>query len=263
MPEKGSAEFHSDISQDYDQLYTNAYWNICGEVEKSIFNQFLPKTKGVILDAGGGTGEFSIQYAQLGHDVVLTDISSGMLKQAEKKIEKLNLKKKIQVMHQDITSMKDLKSNSFDFVISLGDPVSFCGDEKKAIYELARVAKPEAYICITIDSYFHTMLELLKEKKFEELDQLQKTKKTKFPFEFFQHNFQVQELKELFKEANLKVIKIFGIGNLINKLENKDFEALVKSEEGYKKLLHLELQYCEERSIIGFAHHLGFVGKKR
>ncbi|WP_039914074.1 methyltransferase domain-containing protein [Cellvibrio mixtus] len=72
-----------------------------------------------ILDAGGGQGQFSLQWAKAGHDVVICDISAEMLKLAEEPIKTLNLENKITLVH---SSIQDLHlhlngKNQFDFVI--------------------------------------------------------------------------------------------------------------------------------------------------
>jgi len=59
----------------------------------------LPKDidKSLVLDAGGGTGLglWSIKIAKMGYNMILSDISSGMLKIAEEKIKDQNLNGKI------------------------------------------------------------------------------------------------------------------------------------------------------------------------
>ncbi len=72
-----------------------------------------------ILDAGGGQGQFSLQWAKAGHDVVICDISSEMLKLAEAQITLLQLENRVTLIH---SSVQDLHrhlagKNQFDFVI--------------------------------------------------------------------------------------------------------------------------------------------------
>ena len=44
----------------------------------------IENSKGVVLDAGGGTGKWARIFAQKGYEVIVTDLSSQMLKQGEK-----------------------------------------------------------------------------------------------------------------------------------------------------------------------------------
>lgn len=255
MAESKSAQFHTKTAEQYDKTYEDKYWDIYSSVEHSKLNKYIPKKKSLILDAGGGTGKFSIEFAKKGHKVVMTEVSSGMIKVAKRNTQKYD----VQVMHQDIRNMKDLKSKTFDFVVSLGDPVSYCMNEKKAVKELARVAKKGAYIMITVDSYFRQLTRLLDNK---ELAKLEKTGITTFPFEYPQYNFKVEELRKLFENNKLKVVEIFGLLNFISKIDKKTVNKLLSNDETYKTILKMEQKYCNEPSIIGTASHLGIVGRK-
>ncbi|NVM03506.1 MAG: class I SAM-dependent methyltransferase [Candidatus Helarchaeota archaeon] len=263
MKESKSAQYHSKISKDYDNMYQEKYWDIHTAIELSKLNKYLPKQKSRILDAGGGTGNFTIEFAKQGHEVILTDISFGMLEEAKKKIKKLGLDDKIRILKQDITNMKDLKSGYFDFVVSLGDPVSYCQKEEEAIKELARVAKSGSYVFITVDSFFNTMLKLIMDMNYRELENLEETSKTRYPFDFIEHNFKVDELKNLFEKYNLRVIEVFGLLNLVNKIEKEKLEKILSNEKNFAIIKELELKYSSEPSIIGIAGHIGIVGKKK
>lgn len=72
-----------------------------------------------ILDAGGGQGQFSLQWAKAGHEVVICDISAEMLKLAEEQVNTLQLADRVQLIH---SSVQDLHlhlqgEHQFDFVI--------------------------------------------------------------------------------------------------------------------------------------------------
>ena len=263
MKKNKSIDYHDKIAERYDTNYTDKKWEIHGAIEWAKADKYLPKKKCRILDAGGGTGEFSVKFAKKGNYVVLTDLSEGMLKIARRKIKKLNLGDSIRVLKQDITQMKDLGSNSFDFVVALGDPVSYCLDESKAIKELARVAKKGAYVLITVDSYFRQITLLLNSKNYKGLDQLEKTGNTTFLVDFTQHNFQIDELRTLFERNHLAVVEIFGLLNFVNKVNPKQLNKILSNKKRFTQFLNLEMKYCNEPSIIGFASHIGIVGRKK
>ncbi|MBW3013220.1 methyltransferase domain-containing protein [Candidatus Woesearchaeota archaeon] len=263
MKETKSAAYHTKIAKEYDASYTDNIWKLYAALEDAKIIKYLPKKKGRILDAGGGTGKFAIQFAKKGHDVVLTDISSGMLGVAEKNIKKLRLGNKVKALWQDITNMKSLQSNSFDFVVSLGDPVSYCMKENKAIKELARVAKKGAYVMITVDSYFSMLGRLISQQRFSMISKMERTGNTVYPFNYPEHNFKPDELRKLFEKNGLKVIEIFSIGNLINRADRKKMNKILSNKKNFKKMVDLELKYSTEPSIVGFGGHIGIVGRKK
>lgn len=260
MKENKSVKYHDKIARTYDSDYEEKRWKIAREVEWAKIQKYLP-AKGRILDAGGGTGSFSIKFAKLGYDVVLTDLSEGMLKIAEKKVQNEKLDSKITILKQDITKMKDLKSNSFNFVVSLGDPVSYCLQEEKAIKELARVAKKGAYVLITVDSLFRTILGMIKQQDWKGLEKVERTSRSMFAGgSYLQHNFRVGELKKLFIKNGLEIVDVFGMMNFVNKVEG--IERILENKNNYHKIQELEQKYASEPSIVGLAGHIGIVGRK-
>ncbi len=71
-----------------------------------------------ILDAGGGQGQFSLQLAAAGHELVLCDISSEMLKLAQVQAEALQVHERVQLLHCAIQDLpQHLADTRFDLVI--------------------------------------------------------------------------------------------------------------------------------------------------
>ena len=83
------------------------FWNLYATVYDSLPNHFQPYQKlmeqvveevssyadtGTILDAGCGTGNFSIALAKRGYDVVGIDYTEGMLRRAKVKKENADIK---------------------------------------------------------------------------------------------------------------------------------------------------------------------------
>lgn len=75
---------HDWWSETYDSEYF-AHYSLYHKITLDNIRRFLPKNQdAVILDAGGGTGIWSIELAKLGYRVMLTDISQGMLEKAKR-----------------------------------------------------------------------------------------------------------------------------------------------------------------------------------
>lgn len=73
-----------------------------------------------ILDAGGGTGRFSRFCASFGHQVVLCDISTEMLKTAQLENRKRGMHKQINLIQRDITAISSSEFGKFDLVLLHG-----------------------------------------------------------------------------------------------------------------------------------------------
>lgn len=48
--------------------------------------RMLPRTPGLVVDVAGGTGIVAAVLARLGHEIVLCDLSEGMLRQAQRRL---------------------------------------------------------------------------------------------------------------------------------------------------------------------------------
>jgi S-adenosylmethionine-dependent methyltransferase len=71
-----------------------------------------------ILDAGGGQGQFSLQWAKKGHSVVICDISAEMLKLAAEQVEEQNLSDRVELIHAPVQDLHlHIANKQFDFVI--------------------------------------------------------------------------------------------------------------------------------------------------
>ena len=101
----------------YDDIFT--YSNIGKAQRKLVFKYIHPIIKQdkklSILELNCGTGADAIEFAKLGHQVIATDISAGMIAVANAKSHPENL----QFQVQDINTLtKDSFGEKFDFIFS-------------------------------------------------------------------------------------------------------------------------------------------------
>ena len=256
-------EFYEKTAKEYDKGYETPYWNLYHEITWENIKQFLPRRKdGLILDAGGGTGYWAIRLAKHGYRIVLTDISESMLKVAKKKIKTEKLQCKIETEAADIRDLSSFKSNHFDMALAEGDPVSYCLNPEKAIWELARVVKPKAPVVISVGSKYSMMSRLITEGSFDQLSRFIGTgilKSREGEFEF--QAFTPEELETLFKKCGLELIRIIGKPILAQLLPRERRDELIA--KNFERLLDLELRFCGIPSLVGVGGHLEAVGLKQ
>jgi ubiquinone/menaquinone biosynthesis C-methylase UbiE len=94
---------------------------------------------GRLLDAGGGTGRVSSQLRHLVDEVIITDLSAGMLKQAQ-------AKSKLQAAQAHAERLPFLDA-SFDRVVVVDALHHFC-NQRDAIGDLLRVLRPGGRLVI-------------------------------------------------------------------------------------------------------------------
>lgn len=125
--------------------------------------KYAPKNKSsFILNAGAGTGDWALEFVKLGYkNIVLADISQGMLNEAQKRFASLKKTVNVRLVKADIVDMIMFKANTFDYVFSQYDAVSYCLRLREAVRELARLAKKQAHVAVTLDTKYRRVPELI------------------------------------------------------------------------------------------------------
>lgn len=103
-----------------------------------------------VLDAGGGTGRFSIWLARQGLQVTHLDISAPMLEKAREEATEAGVAAGITFVQGKLTELSGYGNGQFDLVISLDAPVSYTYPKhERVIRELVRVAGKAVVLCVS------------------------------------------------------------------------------------------------------------------
>ncbi len=103
-----------------------------------------------VLDAGGGTGRFSVWLAQKGLQVTHLDISLPMLEKARERAEDAGVAGQIEFVHGRLTELGSYPEGQFDLVISLDAPISYTYPKhEEVIRELIRVSAKSVVFCVS------------------------------------------------------------------------------------------------------------------
>jgi len=123
----------------YDSWYETQLGNFIDRVERACALELLVPSPGMkVLDAGCGTGNFSLTLAKLGCRVTGVDTSIKMLEVARDKAERMGIH--AEFIQMDVTTL-DYTDCTFDAVVSMA-AFEFFEDRRKAMDELFRVLKP-------------------------------------------------------------------------------------------------------------------------
>ena len=115
----------------FENIYNKSVYQSTGEsVAKYI------KNTDRVLECACGTGAISIFIAPVCKELLVTDYSVGMLKQAKKKLKNYD---NIEYKMVDITDI-EAEDNSFDVVVA-GNVIHLLADPQRAMNELTRVCK--------------------------------------------------------------------------------------------------------------------------
>lgn len=257
--------FYDEIAEEYDKVYDYNFWKLYYEITWHYLQKWLPENKKTrILDAGGGTGKWAMRIANEGYSVKVIDISQNMLDVAERKIRKEKLQNRISLSWGDVTDLK-FEDNYFDFVISLGDVISYCGNHKKAMKELKRVLKPGGILAVSVDSCFDFVREKMRKGEIGEVARFLKNGKT-IDERFGKYRlkaFTPKELRELLEQNHMQVLDLIGRPVFIHHMPPDACEALLNDKKTFDELLRLEIEYSARPTILGFGQHLMAFARKQ
>jgi ubiquinone/menaquinone biosynthesis C-methylase UbiE len=231
--------------------------------------KFLPK-RGLILDAGGGPGRYTIELAKMGYNVVLLDLTPSNLKFAERMIRRSKVDDKVEDMVEgNIVDLSMFPSNRFDAVVCLGGPISHVegnSNRKKAISELVRVAKEGAPIFVSV---FGRMGALILSVQYwpREIglpsfkDFVDKGEDHLWHGKYYAHYFMPEEFKDLLALKNTNLLKIVGLEGIgmnakyVNLFARRDKKGLENFIIAHDKLA------AHPASVAMSVHMLGICKK--
>lgn len=260
---KKVAAQHTAEATTYDREYFSKF-GLYHAVTLDNIKRYLPsRFDRPILDAGGGTGIWSIELARLGYRVVLTDISEGMLKEATNKIVGLPISAQIQTQIGDICSMPEFANGQFGMVLCEGDPLSYCGDHTSAARELVRVLAPEGVLIASVDNRTNGLAWLRDTEDLSTIEDLLAHGVVVAPHPCPEHRYPVhaftpEELASLCEGAGLEVLRIIGKPVIAHRLSC----SRSTDPEVQRRLLDLELRYCDDPAYYPLGGHLEIAGQK-
>ena len=138
-----------EIAEYYDRMNDIMSIGMVNGWHKFMFKKAGDITGAKVCDIGTGTGEIAFMAAEkVGPtgEVIGVDLTPGMLRMAERKMESLDLPKKVDFRQGDALDMQ-FDDNTFDLVTS-GYMLRNVTNIQKAVDEMYRVLKPGAMVIV-------------------------------------------------------------------------------------------------------------------
>jgi ubiquinone/menaquinone biosynthesis C-methylase UbiE len=223
------------------------------------------------LDAGGGTGIYTIELAKQGHEMVLLDISSHNINVAKREVKGARVGKKIKAFVGDITDLSEFEDSIFDAVLCLGGPLSLVygkSNRRKAMSELVRVAKPGAAVFISVMNRYGALTigpskwpEEIATKNFVSLATTGEDRM--WMGKYYCHYFSPKEFVDEFEHScrNAKILKLAALEGLATPSANA-INALAKNKRAWNNWLSMHYKLCTEPEVVGISVHMLLVARK-
>ena len=206
------AEGYNEIAEEYDRVFQSGYQTeIQNDIVFSTLKEFLGEKKCRVLDAGGGTGFYSIPLATQGHDVIILDKSKNMLEIAESKAKQLGVANRVKITLGGMGNIKQ-PDESYDVVLC---HLALChvDNPSKVLAEFSRVLCKNGVLSLIVENkMFFSISEAFKGNVSEALKRFKKERLfITIPKLGTLRTFEKQELLALFKQAKLEPIRTLGL----------------------------------------------------
>lgn len=228
---------------------------------------YVPREKSLVLDAGGGSGRWTLDFTYLGHHVVLLDFSRPMLHLAKEKIKRLLEAGVADLILADIHNLPFSPEN-FDLIFVEADPFTQGGTREEvlaALKQLYQVLKPEAFVVGSVSGRY-----AIAATEIEDAKTIQDVKRAIRVLETGEYMavpsdptsllylFTPSELKETLETVGFHVDKIESTITFSHFLP-KD---LVQSGEALESLLKLEKSIREMPEVLPYSRRMHFAARK-
>jgi SAM-dependent methyltransferase len=261
--------YGGQVRKEWRRLVKDAYHRLEFETTLHYLAKYLPQT-GLVLDAGGGPGRYTLDLAQKGYDVVLLDLTPENLAFAKRQVRRAGVQAKIKdVVEGSIVDLSRFPEATFDGVLCLGGPLSHIldvGQRDKAISELFRVAKPGAPIFISVISRLSLLIVELEmfQHEFEMpfFDGLRDTGHYEGGYGFTAcHFFLPEEFRAAFQDQNVTVLEMVGLEG-ISSHHRRKVNQLARNPVRWQKWLETHFRTCTHPSVVGLSEHMLIVARK-
>jgi ubiquinone/menaquinone biosynthesis C-methylase UbiE len=270
MSSEAVIDFYTrDIAHEWKRLAIDSYHRLEFVTTMHFLLKYLPE-QGLILDAGGGPGRYTIELAQLGYEMVLFDLTPANLAFAQAKIKRAKVQRQVrEIVQGSLVDLSHFPDNYFDAVLCLGGPLSHVlslQERKQATSELVRVAKPGAPLFASVIGRLATLVSEL----------------TLFPHEielplFLRlrdsgdydgtsgftacHFFLPEDLEALFQGLPVEKLEIAGLEGLSSN-HRRLLNKLARHPARWKIWLETHFQTCTHPAVVGMSPHILFIGRK-
>jgi 2-polyprenyl-3-methyl-5-hydroxy-6-metoxy-1,4-benzoquinol methylase len=269
--------YNTKAEHEWNRLVQDAYHQLEYIVHTHFLEKHLPK-KGLILDAGGGPGRYTIELAKKGYQVVLLDLSPRCLEIAKREIKNAKVEDRVKkIVEGSIANLSEFRDESFDAVLCLGTLSHVIDKEEReeAARELVRVAKNKASIFVSVINRYGVFRTILQRLPYELTDPAhQETFSEGVHHAHYRHPLEPEggftdayfflphELRELFEKNGVQTLDMATCEGLSSHLQEAT-NAIYNDPAKWERWLEILLKSCTDPSILGIGEHLLYVGKKR
>ena len=209
-------QFFAPYSEKVEGFYEAAYWRLSDSIIQALIKKHIRvDASGTLLDAGGGTGRWSVWcHRELHCKVTLADKSRAMLDAAAAARAEAGLEDEIELIQCDL-EQDPLPASSFDGAIATYGVLSFLNDPVAAVRNVQQSLKPGASALLMGHGHANALMERLPHADRAELAALARDHIVKWsPESPPLRVFSSEDLRELLTAAGFVVDAIYGVTSI-------------------------------------------------
>ncbi len=263
--------YAAGAEREWARLGSGALHALEFETTLDVMKRHLPR-RGLILDAGGGPGRYTIEAAKRGYDVVLFDLVKANLDVAAARIRRARVGARVrELVAGSITDLSRFEDGAFDAVLCTGGPLSHVHPEsarRRAIRELVRVARPGAPIFASVIGRFAAMSRGVSDwpGEYEDPKALRLFWKHGDDYRWcgrhFAHFFTADELAGLFPK-NVTRREIVGLEGLASAVGGSFEKFATRSPRALRNWMEAHRALRTHPAVVDVSAHILFVGERR
>lgn len=268
--DKVREHFNAAAQAEWERLDRDEYYRLIYRLHMTFIAEELAE-KPRVLDAGCGSGRYSIEFARSGCAVTLCDISDGELEFAKEKFREHGLTADgfVQADLRDISVFPD---GAFDLTVCYGAPLSYITEEReKAVSELVRVTRRGGTVAVSVNNTWGILRSTLGKMNADffangdrwRIDEVLQTgdcpsfENIKFGGGIVpeKHFFQPDELVRELEDGGLTDVALGAAPCLCSGMAAQ-YNALAENPAAETRLDALELKCFRDKNMCGFGEFL-------
>jgi ubiquinone/menaquinone biosynthesis C-methylase UbiE len=276
-------KYFSDKAEKYDMVDEQLYWKLSDEllkkiVEEKIIKSNSSKKKLNILDAGAGTGRWSLilhdlfKKEKIETRIDMVDITEEMLSEANEKIKNKKNSKYFNSYVENIEDLSFLEDDYYDVAISFYNVLSFTKNPLIAIKEIYKKVKKGGVYTSIVSNKYHSYFFKILTNDIKGLDVIKNDSLIKFNDKMpFIRCFTPNEIKDYYKKANFVNVEVFGFPNFVypniedtfiegQNIKNKN---ILNDKNNFNRIMDLEFSKCFNEELASRGNVLLVFGKKQ
>ena len=260
--------YNANPEGEWDRLTRSPHNSLEFTVFMHHIERFLP-SQGLVLDAGGGPGRYTVEFCKRGIDVVLLDLSSACVEFAKDRVAELapTARERLkEAVVGDVTNLSRFDDETFDTVLCL-DPLSCLSDatdRERALRELVRVARTASPVILAVRGFLDVLRTVVRVASHELIDgSLENLLETGNVCcdGVLHHFFRASEIRELAEECGLTTLLQAG-GEGLSSAMPETVAKIAEDQAKWERWVEVTIETSTETAVVDTSGHMLYVGHK-